>query len=141
MNKLYLNANIVKEVLIHKVIKYIKKCVLLINLLSRWIKVLQENLRFLKKIMIIILRKIDIKHLIQIRIENNKRKFLGKHPKEIIIIVKVKFHNNKKFKIKIFLIFLKKKFLIKENIKNQKHLFLYHKVLRLKKLPWIMNKN
>ena len=42
----------------------------------------------------------------------------------------VRFHNNKKLKIKYIPIFQKKKYLIKKSIKNQERLYLYQKVLK-----------
>lgn len=81
------------------------------------------------KTKIIIVQIKDNKHQLKnlMVVKNNKKKVII----EIIIKVKVKYPNNKIFKIKNFLIFLKKKFLIEENIKKQKHQYLYLKEYKL----------
>ena len=48
--------------------------------------------------------------------------------------VEVKFHSNRILKVKIFPIFPKKKFLIKKNIKEEKLLCIFLKVLKQQKV-------
>ena len=80
--------------------------------------------------MITTLKKIDIGHPMLIHLKDMKNRSNINNQVQKITKAEVRFHNNKKLKIKYIPIFQKKKYLIKKSIKNQERLYLYQKVLK-----------
>ena len=80
--------------------------------------------------MITTLKKIDIGHPMLIHLKDMKNRSNINNQVQKITKAEVRFHNNKKLKIKYIPIFQKKKYSIKKSTKSQKRLYLYQKALK-----------